>query len=136
MRLVVDSNILFAALIKDACVRKIFLHLNFDYFIIPMNHQEIAKYKKELLRKAGVNESSFDIILDQLTRRCVLVEDKVVISKWSEAKGIMWKIDPKDTPFVAAALALGADIWSDDAHFGKQKKVKVWKTADLVKLLE
>ncbi len=28
-----------------------------------------------------------------------------------------------------------ADIWSDDAHFGRQKKVKVWKTADLAKLL-
>ena len=33
----------------------------------------------------------------------------------------MNKIDPKDTPFIAAALATESDIWSDDAHFEKQK---------------
>mgnify|MGYP001612638762 CR=1 FL=1 len=136
MRLVVDSSILFAALIKDSDTRKIFSHRNFECYIIPINYGEIAKYKKELMKKAKLNEASFDILLDQLARTCIFVEDKVVFSKWREAKAIMWKIDPKDTPFIAAALALGADVWSDDGHFARQKKVKVWKTADLVKILK
>ena len=36
----------------------------------------------------------------------------------------MLHIDPGDVVFIAAALAAGADIWSDDPHFTKQKKIK------------
>jgi len=47
----------------------------------------------------------------------------------------MDKIDPDDTPFIAAALATNSDIWSDDKHFQKQNKIKVWKTEDLIGLV-
>ena len=47
----------------------------------------------------------------------------------------MSAIDPDDVPFIAAALATGADIWSDDPHFAKQKKIRIWKTMGLAKLL-
>jgi len=48
---------------------------------------------------------------------------------------IMDKIDPDDTQFIAAALATNSDIWSDDTHFTKQNKVKVWTTKELIKSL-
>ena len=44
-------------------------------------------------------------------------------------------IDPNDTPFVAAALAMNAFIWSEDKHFQKQHKVKIVTTAELMGLL-
>ena len=51
------------------------------------------------------------------------------------ASKIMDSIDPDDTPFIAAALATGADIWSDDKHFEQQNEIKVWKTKDLIQFL-
>ncbi|MBI4141956.1 hypothetical protein HY484_03470 [Candidatus Woesearchaeota archaeon] len=45
----------------------------------------------------------------------------------------MDSIDLNDAPFIAAALATQADIWSDDLHFQRQKRVRVWKTKDLLK---
>ncbi len=135
MRLVVDSNILFAALIKDSATRRIFYHLNAELFIISFSSAEIKKYKNELLEKSHTSEIVFDLILEQLTKKCIFVDDEIIKKYFDTAKEILWHIDPKDTPFIAAALATGADIWSDDEHFTKQKKIKVWKTADLVKLL-
>jgi predicted nucleic acid-binding protein len=54
-----------------------------------------------------------------------------------EAKQIMDKIDPDDTPFIALALAIENDgVWSNDKHFGQQNRVKIWKTDVLLRLLE
>ena len=46
---------------------------------------------------------------------------------------VLDEIDNKDTSFIAASLAIENDgIWSDDKHFEKQDKVKIWKTKDLL----
>jgi len=45
----------------------------------------------------------------------------------------MDKIDPDDTIFVALGLSIKNNgIWSDDKHFEKQDRIKVWKTKDLL----
>lgn len=45
----------------------------------------------------------------------------------------MEPIDPDDAPFLACALAICADgIWTEDAHFDRQDRVRVWKTSDLL----
>ncbi|KXB01074.1 hypothetical protein AKJ41_02850 [candidate division MSBL1 archaeon SCGC-AAA259O05] len=51
----------------------------------------------------------------------------------TKAEKTIGEIDPDDVPFLALALHLDADIWSDDKHFQKQEKVNVWKTTQLVK---
>ncbi len=49
----------------------------------------------------------------------------------------MGKIDEKDTPFIALALSIENDgIWFNDKHFDMQKKIKVYKTIDIINLLE
>ena len=135
MQLVVNSNVLFAALIKDSITRKLFLHINAKLFVLQANYQEMEKYKQELLVKSKMNEVTFNLLLEQLTKRCIFVDKEAILKHWDEAKDVIFEIDAGDVPFVAAALATGSDIWSDDEHFEKQKKIKVWKTADLAKLI-
>lgn len=58
-----------------------------------------------------------------------VVDDSIIKYKFEEAKYIMDKIDKDDTPFIALALAVTNDgIWTDDKHFEKQSRIKVWKT--------
>ena len=135
MQLVLDSNRLFAALIRDSVSRKILLHFNADFFIITLNYEELQKYKTELFGKSGMDAISFNLMLNQLLQKCIYVEDRELFKHWDEAKEIMLKIDPEDVAFTAAALATGADIWSDDEHFQKQNKINIWKTKDLVKFV-
>ena len=131
MRLIVNTNRIIAALIKDSVSRRIFLHLNVELMTINFSDKEIDKYKGLILKKAGITEIEFIFLLEKLKQRLILLDDAVILSKMEEARRIMNKIDPDDTPFIAAALATNSDIWSDDKHFEKQKKVKVWKTKDL-----
>jgi len=46
-------------------------------------------------------------------------------------KKIMENIDPDDAVFLALSFCSPNDgIWTEDAHFGKQDVVKVWKTIE------
>lgn len=135
MRLIVDTNILFSALIKDSVTRKILMHINAELITIAFSEQEMLNHKKMLLQKSSLNEIEFELLLGKMKSKLVFIDDRIIAGKFEEAYEIMKKIDPQDSPFIAAALATGSDIWSDDAHFDKQQKVKIWKTKDLVKFV-
>lgn len=135
MILVADTNRIIASLIKDSSSRQILLSPKFMFISVGFAKIEIAKYKKEILSKAKVSEPEFDKIMNSLSSNIIFLEDKIINSKIDEAKGLMDKIDPKDTPFIAAALASNCGVWSEDAHFDKQKRVKVWKTKELIGMI-
>ena len=134
MRLIVDTNRIIAALIKDSYSRKIITHLDAQFCTVNFSENEILKYKLDILRKANLNELEFNLLLEKLKFHILMLNDELVNTSILEARKIMDKIDPKDTVFIAAALVTGSDIWSDDQHFQKQNKVKIWKTVDLVKI--
>lgn len=136
MRLVVDSNRIFASLIKDSFSRKVLFSKNFVFYTIPVVHSDLSKYWGELLEKSGLEKKDFDSMLDLLFSRVSFVEDSSVQKFMPEAKKAMDSVDAGDTPFVAASLAIKADgVWSDDRHFERQNLVKVFKTKDLTQLL-
>ncbi len=136
MRLIVDSNVLFSALIKDSITRRILMHIDAELITIAFSEQEMANHQKMLLQKSSLNKIEFGLLLEKLKSKLVFIDDLIVAARFEEAYEITKKIDPQDSPFVAAALATGSDIWSDDTHFDKQHKVKIWKTKDLVKFLK
>ena len=111
------------------------MHLNAQLFSLKFSKDEVIKYKDLILKKSNLNEIEFEIILEKLKTKLILIDDGLISLKIPKASRIMDEIDPDDTSFLAAALAINGDIWSDDKHFDKQNLVKVWKTKDLVKFL-
>ena len=136
MKLIVDSNRIVAALIKDSYSRKILLHGNLELLTIQVSEKDIEKYKQGILKKAKLTEYQFKVIYEKLQEKFTLLDDGIIETKMKEAKKIMDSIDKDDTPFIAAALATKSDIWSDDKHFEKQDKIKILKTKELIKLLQ
>lgn len=135
MKLIVDTNRLIAALVKDSYSRRILLHFPAEFILISHNEKEVMKHQEEILHKSGLSAEKFAILFQSLKERCIKIEDQVIQEQMEEAKKIMESIDPDDTPFIAAALAAKAEIWSDDTHFQKQQRVKAWRTKDLVSFL-
>ena len=135
MRLIVDTNRVIAALIRDSLSRRIIPHLPVEFMTITILEQEVQKHKAVILQKANLTPAEFEIIFEKLKEKMVMIDDAMVMTKIKEARQIMDKIDHDDTPFIAAALATHADIWSDDSHFERQGKVKVWKTSNLLELI-
>ena len=135
MRLVVDTNRIIAALIKDSISRESIFHLNAQLIAIPLLKEEVLKHKSIIVEKAALSETTFDLILQKLYENMDGLDEEIPKKYREEAAKIMDKIDPDDTQFIAAALATNSDIWSDDTHFTKQNKVKVWTTKELIKSL-
>ncbi len=135
MNLVVDTNIVFAALIRDSTIRKIILSNALELISINFGKEEIRKYRDEILTRTQISEHELDILLEELFKRLLFISDFEISKHMEEAKEIMDNIDPKDTPFIAAALVRKCSIWSDDSHFEKQDKIKVLKTEDVMRII-
>ena len=131
MKLVVDTNIIISALIKDSTARKIIIKGNYDLISIAFSKKEIDKHKILIMRKANVNETEFELIINRLFEKIIFLDDEIIKTRIKEAEKVMDKVDPDDTPFIAAALAINSDIWSDDKHFLRQNIIKIWKTTNL-----
>jgi len=136
MRLIVDSNRIISALIKNGVSRKILSSKNIEFFTIDYVLSEINKYKGTIIKKSNMSKEEIDTLFSLVMENINIIQDKDVKNKMKEAKEIMKDSDEKDAPFLAAALAIPNDgIWSHDKHFEKQNKVKVWISKDLLKYI-
>ena len=131
MRFVLDTNIILSALIKDSLTRKIIKNLEFEFFVPSYSLSEIKKYKKYACEKARITEKQFDVLLKNLFESIEIVPIHFYEKQLEVSKKLI--DDVKDVPFLACAIALKSDIWSDDKDFQKQKKVKIFTTSDFIK---
>ena len=136
MRFIVDTNVVFSALIKDSATRKL-IHLpGMEYYTPEFAHIEIENHKEEIRKKSRMDEGEFDILLDSILSQIIVSPIEEYKAEIKEAYQIMKDIDPDDTPFLALAINLNCDgIWSNDSDFEKQNRIKVWKTKDMVRFL-
>ena len=133
MKVITDVNVILSALIRDSTTRKIILNSEFDFYFPEPSLHKIRKYKDYILEKSGLSEEEYNKIMTTLFKYIKLVPTEEIEKNWNEAKKIMEHIDPEDVVFIATALSISDSIiWSDDGHFEKQDKVKVFKTKDMI----
>ena|SRR3989338_844715 len=137
MRIVLDSNRLFSALIKESITRKIILEYD-GYFLFPSYiFYELEKHKDELLKKSKMEEPDFDMLLQILLKKVLIVPEQTLDEYKKEAIGIVKDIDLDDAVFIACALAFpNSVIWSEDKKLKKQDKVKIINTFEMIAYLE
>ncbi len=135
MILVIDTNILISALIRDSITRKIIAKSEWEFYYPEKSFHEVRKYKNLVLEKSGMDEQEYTEMLNHLLKHVKLVPEELIHQKLDEANKLLGKIDAADVVFLATALSLdNSKIWSDDSHFEKQGSVKVLKTKDIVKM--
>lgn len=136
MKLVIDTNIIISALIRNNLSRNIINNLNYEFLTPDFSLDEISKYKEEICKKSGLDENEFYILIDLLFLRIDIIPFSEYNFCLEKAKEIIGGVDIDDVPFMALALIKQIDgIWSDDEHFRRQDTIKIWKTKDLLKLL-
>ncbi len=135
MKLVVDANILFAALIKDNHTRHLLLRPDLELYIPEYLFDEFKKHIITLTSKTGLTEPELDELLDSL-----LTVDQIHIVAFEDFEKLLPKAestspDLADAPYLALCLHLHCLLWSNDARLKEQKLVKVITTPELTKLL-
>lgn len=134
--IVLDSNIIISALIKDSFIRNILTNFNIN-FVFPQNGlEEIYSCKKEILKKTNMNEKEFNVLLLRLLKYIQLIPLDILADFRYRAQQIIGQIDKDDVIFIATALALNCPIWSDNKHFQKQKEIKIFTTKNMIKFYE
>ncbi len=136
MKIIIDTNRIIAALISNSTSRQLVFHYPAHFILIDFVEVEIEEHIIELLKKTKSTEEEFKNVLKRIKEKCIKIEDSIIQQHMKEAKEIMDHIDPDDTPFIAAALATNAAIWSEDKHFEQQTSIKIYKTKDLLELLQ
>lgn len=134
MKIIIDVNVILSALIKDSMKRKILIYSGLDFYFPKSSLDKINKYRDYVLKKSKLSLKEYNLLLTTLLGYVNLLDDDEILKKWNEARKIFGHIDPEDMIFIAAALSIGAAIWSDDNDFDRQDEIRVFKTKEFQEL--
>jgi len=130
MKLVIDTNSIISALIKNGISRRIIVSPVIRFITPDYTLQEILKYEKLICRKAKLNHDEFKLLLNLIFEHIAIIPKEDYKELLSRAKTLIEDVD--DVPFIALCLASNADgIWSDDTHFKTQKEIIIFRTKEL-----
>lgn len=132
MDVILDANILFAALIKDDFTSGLLFNDRLRLFAPDFLISEFYGYEQLILMKTNRKPQDFAGVMDRIERRIVLLPMEELQPFIEDAKRI--SPDVKDVPYVAAALKLKIPIWSNDSALKqKQGAVNVYSTEEIAK---
>ena len=136
MRIVIDSNVLFSALIKDSYTRRLILGYSGKFLFPSYIFNELKKHEDELFVKSHMRREEFISLLQVILNKVAIVSPDAFNTYKEEAKALVKDIDPDDVVFVAVALYAQGIIWSDDKKLKSQKRVLVLSTKEIAQYLE
>lgn len=134
MKLVVDTNVIMSALIKNSTTRALLLNPQHRFYLPEFAIDEIKSHNDLIISKSGLKAREIGQIFDLLATNLEIVAIETIAPRLEEAKLAMKEIDESDAPFLALSMSIDCEgIWSNDEHFKKQKLVRVWNTTELVR---
>jgi|SRR3989338_4446544 len=132
MDLVVDANVLFAALIKEGFGYSLLFNGKFNLFTPEYVFAEFEKHQEEILEKTERTTEELYKLLEVLKRRINIVPLEELTEYVEKAEKI--SPDPGDMVYFALALKFNCPIWSNDKKLKQQDTVLVYHTHELARL--
>ena len=132
MDLVVDTNVVFSALIAGGKTRELIITGPADLHAPEFFYTELEGHREEVAAKTGLSERDLSVLLNLVFEHVHIVPREEFDHSLGDARDHIADIDPDDVPFLALALHLDAGVWTDDNHFQQQDAVPVWRTHELV----
>lgn len=128
MRIVVDSNIVFSAILNSqGKIGQLIINgsKHFQFYTTGLLEKEIKTHKNKILTISGFSNEQFENIYQTITGRIKFVDEVLVSDKCiSEAFDLVKDIDKNDTLFVALANHINAQLWTGDKKLAKGLKRK------------
>ena len=135
MRIIIDSNRIIAALIRDSVSRQIIIKSAIEFVAPEIVLREIYNHLPLISRKNGLSDEDNMMVLASLLDYVQTAGLRIYRDRIESAKKLIGKHDMSDVPFVALALSIESDgIWTEDEHFRRQKEIRIWGTDELLKI--
>jgi len=134
MELVIDANILMAALISTkGKTYDLIFNDRITLFAPEFLMEEINKYRDEILSKSGLSLDEFELVMLMIGSRIEFISKSEYIQFISKAEEI--SPDPNDAEYFELALKYKCAIWTNDKKLKEQEEVKVYSTKDIIEML-
>ena len=143
MKLVIDTNLLFSAVIRpDGLIAEIILNPKFELQIIGcyFSHIELFKHKAKLVKASKLDETELLEVMYQIIKRINFINELTIPTEvFKKAYNLTKSIDDKDAVFVAMAEFLNCKVWTGDFELitGLRKKgyKKLISTKELLEII-
>jgi predicted nucleic acid-binding protein len=123
VNLVVDTNIVFSAIISDkGKIGELLLNKPGDlHFFSPLFLlEELANHTEKILSITGYSLAEFKQIRLFVTRHIEFVDVRNIhTDNWETSYRLLTNIDEKDTSFLALSLEIGGFLWTGDKKLVK-----------------
>lgn len=133
MRVVVDANVLFAALLKDSATRELLLHAPLEMYAPTWLWDETARNLPDLAKRSHIHKAVLTTLADRLLQRIQPVPEAAMAAHANEALRRCRKSGVREAPYVACCLAVDAALWSHDRRLLREARVRTMATHELAK---
>ena len=134
MKLVVDTNCLISALIREGKTRELICSSQIKLYAPEHIISETANHKLEILKKSGLENKDFELLINILLAQITIIPKQ----EFQECKEEALKLvtHSEDSLFIALAIHLQIPLWSNDEDLKLQKIVKIYSTKELLGIIE
>jgi predicted nucleic acid-binding protein len=141
MRIIVDTNIIFSAIISPKGLQRDTLikapkrvKLYAPYYL----REEILEHLPRLQKISGLTIKEVNESYELITKNIFFFSEELIpLTTWMQAYEEMKDTDMDDIPFVASAIHLKARLWTGDKKITKYKKKNIsFKTITTKELKE
>jgi predicted nucleic acid-binding protein len=118
-RIVIDSSILFSALLQRRSRRREIILTDGErtFFCPRFVMVEMFKHKERIAAASALGEEELLECLNALLARIHFLEEGIIpMGTWMEGRRLCADVDAKDTPFVTLALHVDGHLWTTDAE--------------------
>lgn len=114
--IIVDTNIIFSALLNDNSeIANKLLKTEDKFYICEMTLTELFKHKEKILKLTRLSEAEMiDFYHFLIGKLYVFKESDISLQNWLIAYQLCKVVDENDTPHVALTLELNGLLWTSD----------------------
>jgi predicted nucleic acid-binding protein len=128
MKVIVDTNIIFSALLREdnryarAIIKNEEAH---DFYAVYFTIVELFKHKERIKEFSSLSEADILEVLYELLKHIHIINDDIIsVASWKQAMQLAHDVDVKDVPNVALTIELSAKLWTNDIELKKGLRAK------------
>ena len=118
MNVVVDTNIVFSALVSSSgTIPEIIIapFSHFKFYTSEYLFEELENHKIKLQKASRLTEKEINKAKTELFKYINIISLEIIPQEiWQTAEELTFDIDPDDIPFVALSIFLDAYLWTGD----------------------
>ena len=128
MKVIVDTNIIFSALLREdnKYANTLIKNAdNHDFFAVYYTIVELFKHKERITKFSKLSDNDVLEVLYELLKHIQIINDDIIsVASWKQAMNLTHDVDIKDVPNIALTIELEGKLWTNDAELKNGLRAK------------